>query len=102
MLIHLLFLFFFFCFVFRRMGSVTQNALFAKTAPYKYAKHFNLNSVLDGLQGYRIASGQGIIEDSTTVFGELKAREKPKLSENKYFTRQGIVVVFVVCLCLFC
>jgi len=72
------------------MGSITQNALFAKTAPYKYAKHFNLTSVLDGLQGFRVASGQGVIDDSTTVFGELKPREKPKLSENKYFTRQVI------------
>lgn len=67
------------------------NALFYKTAPYLYAKHFNLTSVLDGLTAYKIVSGESqAIADDGGVFGEIKPREKPKMSENKYFTRQGI------------
>lgn len=69
------------------------NALFYKTAPYLYAKHFNLTSVLDGLTGYKIVSGETEAisdENAGGVFGEIQPREKPKLSENKYFTRQII------------
>lgn len=67
--------------------------MFYKTAPYLYAKHFNLTSVLDGLTGYKIVSGEteAIQEDNEGgVFGEIKPRDKPKLSENKYYTRQII------------
>lgn len=69
--------------------------MFYKTAPYLYAKHFNLTSVLDGLTGYKIVSGETEAiqqeDDDGGVFGEIKPRDKPKLSENKYFTRQSMV-----------
>lgn len=74
----------------RMQGS--HRSLFYKTAPYKYAKHFNLTSVLDGLQGYKIVSGEAdaIDDHNSGVFGELKAREKPQPSENKFYTRQSM------------
>lgn len=71
--------------------ATNPNAMFYKTAPYLYAKDFNLNSVLDGLTGYKIVSGEteAILDsaDDGGVFGEIKPREKPKMHENKYFTR---------------
>eukprot|EP00026_Physarum_polycephalum_P002890 Phypoly_transcript_02899.p1 GENE.Phypoly_transcript_02899~~Phypoly_transcript_02899.p1 ORF type:complete len:505 (+),score=57.36 Phypoly_transcript_02899:1108-2622(+) len=74
--------------------TTNPNAMFYKTAPYLYAKHFNLTSVLDGLTGYKIVSGEtGAIQEDLAdggVFGEIKPRDKPKMSENKYFTRQII------------
>jgi hypothetical protein len=74
--------------------ATNPNAMFYKTAPYLYAKHFNLTSVLDGLTGYKIVSGEtGAIQedlDDGGVFGEIKPRDKPKMSENKYFTRQSM------------
>ena len=73
--------------------ATNPNAMFYKTAPYLYAKHFNLTSVLDGLTGYKIVSGETeAIQDENDggVFGEIKPRDKPKMSENKYFTRQSM------------
>jgi hypothetical protein len=73
-------------------SGMQYRGLFIKTAPYKYARHFNLNSVLDGLQGYKIVSGEvnAIDHDSASVFGEIKPREKTKPSENKFWTKQNI------------
>lgn len=73
--------------------TTNPSALFYKTAPYLYARDFNLTSVLDGLTAYKIVSGEteALTNDEPGgVFGEIKPREKPKMSDNKYFTRQVI------------
>lgn len=79
------------------MSASNPNAMFYKTAPYLYARDFNLTSVLDGLTGYKIVSGETEAikeENEGGVFGEIKPRDKPKPSENKYFTRQGVDFFF--------